>query len=189
MRTALATLACILLALGAWAALAQSTAPQTVPLRLPGDPPAERGGRPLAPTSHPVEYDVIHARTIVLRGDDAEILLDVSGRAPGLGGRPGIVLRSATTGQRAMLFLNESGAAVVGLAAPGREHFPLAFFLNRDGGVVQIADREATRALGRQQLTRPDPPQPRPRPASTAVPWPASTRPDCTGPTCTPVWR
>lgn len=184
MRSALLLLlVSALLAAGTWATLAQSPAPPAgVPIRLPGDPPAERGYRPYSPAAAPVQHDVLYARTIVLRGPDSEIILDTSGRAPGLGGRPGMIVRSATTGQRAMLFLNADGRAVVGLAAPGREHFPLAFYLGRDGGVIQVSDRRATQVLGAAELARPD----LPRQAAPRVRWTDTARP---ARDCTPSWN
>lgn len=144
---------CLTVALGAAVAVvavAQQPA-AALPARLPGDPPRDAMATETATRQ---SVDVLYAQTIVLRGSDGHLVLDASGRAPGLGGRPGIILTSAQTGQSATIFLDASGRAVVGVSAPGRTNFPVALFLGRDGGVVQVEDQHRTHVFRASDLAR-----------------------------------
>jgi len=118
--------------------------------------------RPSRRDDYPTQYDVIYADTIVLRGRDATIVLDVSGRSRELGGKPGILLRNERTRQSAMMYLSSNtGQPVIGISDPHDRNLPAALYASRVGGILQLRQRTGTHVLTANEIVN----------AGCASPW------------------
>jgi len=119
--------------------------------------------RPPRRDDYPAQrYDVIYADTIVLRGRDATIVLDVSGRSRELGGKPGILLRNERTRQSAMMYLSSNtGQPVIGISDPHDRNLPAALYASRVGGILQLRQRTGTHVLTANEIVN----------AGCASPW------------------
>lgn len=80
----------------------------------------------------------IYAEKIVLQGPECTIVIDATGRGPG------VAVTARRTGQTAYVALNSLGVPVVGVGDPREEKLTAAFYSNRGVGVFQLRDQGGT---------------------------------------------
>lgn len=102
--------------------------------------------RPYQP-NQPNRQRIIYAERIILQGPHATITLDARSE------QPGIMLESRRTKERALVYINTDGKAIVGVTTPRRRELAAGLFTTAEHlGVTQLADRDGVHVFTGREI-------------------------------------